>query len=140
MIQRGFTLIEILIVVAVIGILAYVGIPMYQGYTTKAKWSDNTSGTAALRQSISQCIQVTGNEISACDSVDELKIANGLPGLPTVKHGIVKLLLNSAEIVVEGSVEVGSCTVTWTPVIGTSSVSWISNTTGPNCDKSKTGL
>lgn len=50
--QQGFTLIELMIVVAIIGILAAVAIPAYQDYTVKAKVSEGTSISAPERTAL----------------------------------------------------------------------------------------
>ena len=50
--QKGFTLIELMIVVAIIGILAAVAIPAYQDYTTKAKVQEGVSLTSAMRTAV----------------------------------------------------------------------------------------
>jgi type IV pilus assembly protein PilA len=50
--QKGFTLIELMIVVAIIGILAAVAIPAYQDYTTKAKIQEGVSLTSAIRTAV----------------------------------------------------------------------------------------
>ena len=51
-VQKGFTLIELMIVVAIIGILAAVAIPAYQDYTTKAKIQEGVSLTSAIRTAV----------------------------------------------------------------------------------------
>ncbi|WP_180004785.1 MULTISPECIES: pilin [unclassified Acinetobacter] len=59
-IQKGFTLIELMIVVAIIGILAAVAIPAYQDYTVRAKISEVITAGAAAKSAISEGFQTNG--------------------------------------------------------------------------------
>lgn len=62
--QKGFTLIELMIVVAIIGILAAIAIPAYQDYTARSQLSEGVSLAAGLKTQIADTLQ-TGSCVSA---------------------------------------------------------------------------
>lgn len=66
-IQRGFTLIELMIVVAIIGILAAVAIPMYSDYTQRAQASTGVAALASFKQAVALCYQNEGS-LTDCDA------------------------------------------------------------------------
>jgi type IV pilus assembly protein PilE len=85
--QRGFTLIEVMIVVAIIGILSAIAVPAYNDYVTRAKVTEATSALATMRLKMEQYYQdnrsynntaqppcgAAGSSIAALPAASELK-------------------------------------------------------------------
>ena len=112
--QAGFTLIELMIVVAIIGILAAVALPAYQDYTIRAKLSEVVGMAAAAKTSVSEYYATIGNmpanpttagiNISTLQSVYVKSVAyvgNGVTG--TITFGITGLSPASGNLIFTGT-------------------------------------
>lgn len=97
--QQGFTLIELMIVVAIIGILAAVALPAYQDYTIRARVSEVLIGASSARTGVTEeCQQDNG-----CTSINGAVYAIGTS--TWVRSGSVN---NSGVITVEGTTSIGT--------------------------------
>jgi type IV pilus assembly protein PilA len=117
-IQKGFTLIELMIVVAIIGILAAIALPAYQDYTIRAKVSELVLAASSFRTSVTEKAQ-TDNALT--NSGDGLTVtAYGKITAGSVSPGGV-IVLNGTS----ASTSVGTAvTITLTPSMSGNTVIW----------------
>ncbi len=72
-VQKGFTLIELMIVIAIVGILAAVALPAYQNYTKRAAYSEVIAAMSNVKVGVNECYQLTA-ALANCDAG-----SNGVP-------------------------------------------------------------
>ncbi|WP_374261639.1 prepilin-type N-terminal cleavage/methylation domain-containing protein [Zoogloea sp.] len=87
--QGGFTLIELMIVVAIIGILAAIAVPQYQTYTKKAKFSEVVQSTQPFKLGVELCFQNNNNDLTVCKPSAAATTASDLPANTTKAAGFV---------------------------------------------------
>lgn len=132
--QQGFTLIELMIVVAIIGILAAVAIPAYQDYTVKAKIGNSLTAVDSLKSAVALCAQEAGGVLDNCDTGE-----TGIPDFTqtkevasaTVANGIITATLSTGI-----GTGIDGETLTFEPTVGTSGITWENSTSITSGDSS----
>ncbi|MEI7456092.1 MAG: pilin [Nitrosomonadales bacterium] len=128
-VQKGFTLIELMIVVAIIGILAAVAIPAYSDYTVKAKIANALTSVGSVKTAVEVCIQEAGNVLTGCSAG-----SNGVPAFTATKE-VASATTTAGVIVATLATGLGTgvdgMTITFTPspTADQTSIKWTNATT-----------
>ena len=153
--QRGFTLIELMIVVAIIGILAAIAVPQYQDYTQRSRYASMISGLASVQRAWELCASNNSGAIALCstDSANlteerlNIRAADGsqLTTMPTLQYTTGPIAITTAGVITfTGNAQVGGCAME-VAAVNVSGTTWqwtprVAASADAKCNKSSTGF
>ena len=121
--QKGFTLIELMIVIAIIGILAAIALPQYQTYTKKARFSEVVLATSSVKGLVDVCFQTRGAGLIANCKTAAL-VGADLPGAAAGTHVDTVTITGNAVVTGKGKSSVDAKTFILTPTAVGGTLTW----------------